>query len=314
MICSVLVLLLLLPCTGARSATAQHHTKAGYDLWAKEKIRFLRQKVARDPYSSRARVLLANALFADGHRAEARKQLEEALRLQPDLAEAHCNLAVILHRQKQEDLARKHYEEALRLDSTMVEAVAGLGALLCTMGEAGAGLSCLEEAVARDPGRLSARYNAAVAYHKAGDFRRATAHLEKLLEADPHYPGGRLAMARACYGQGLQLLEVEHPKAALTALNRALEYETGDENMFFAKGLAHMSLDQMAEAEAALRRAVNLQGDYVPAVHNLGVVYERLGRVQEALECYQRVRELSPDLATLAAVKGASFDVTYLLR
>ena len=54
-------------------------------------------------------------------------QLKEALELDPNYAEAHCNLAVILHSQGYTHDAKHHYEESLRLDSLMVEAMAGLG-------------------------------------------------------------------------------------------------------------------------------------------------------------------------------------------
>jgi tetratricopeptide (TPR) repeat protein len=293
---------------------AQPRPKAGYDLWAKERIRFLLSKVDRDPHAARLRVLLANALYADGRRQEAKVQLEEAVRLEPDLVEAHCNLAVILHHQGRAELARYHYEQALRLDSTVVAARAGLGTLLCRTGDRAAGLAHLELVVASHPHETAARYNMAVAYHKAGDFQRAMQHLEILLEADPNYPGGRLGMARACYGLGVQLLDAKQTEAAVVAVDRALLYEQGDERMFYAKGLAHLARAEYPSAEEAFRRAVALQSDHVPALHNLGAVCEHLGRDQEALVWYQRVRDLSPHLATIEAVKGAHYDVTFLLR
>jgi len=121
-------LLLALLCSEGQ---AQRQDKRGYNLWAKEKIRYLNAKVIIEPYNPQLRVLLANAYFDDGQKYEAKRLLLEALQLDPDYAEAHCNLAVILHVQGYDREAEHHYEEALRLDSLMVEAMAGLGTLLC---------------------------------------------------------------------------------------------------------------------------------------------------------------------------------------
>ena len=162
-------LLLALLCSEGQ---AQRQDKRGYNLWAKEKIRYLNAKVTIEPYNPQLRVLLANAYFEDGQKYEAKRLLREALQLDSNYAEAHCNLAVMLHGQGYDREAKHHYEEALRLDSLMVEAMAGLGALLCRSERQAEGLEYLEEVVALQPDHVSARFNMAVAYHKVGDFKK----------------------------------------------------------------------------------------------------------------------------------------------
>ena len=51
-----------------------------------------------------------------GREADAMRHLEEALRLRPDYAKAHNNLAVLYARQGRLDAARQHWERALQLD------------------------------------------------------------------------------------------------------------------------------------------------------------------------------------------------------
>ena len=106
-------------------------SKERYNMWAKEKVRYLSDRVRSDPHNAQLRVLLGNALYEDGHNYEAETQLEKALELQANFAEAHCNLAVILHAESRLGEAEKHYEIALNLDTTLVEAWAGLGTLWC---------------------------------------------------------------------------------------------------------------------------------------------------------------------------------------
>ena len=293
---------------------AQRQDKRAYNLWAKEKIRYLNAKVTINPYNPQLRVLLANAYFDDGQKYEAKRLLLEALQLDPDYAEAHCNLAVILHVQGYDREAEHHYEEALRLDSLMVGAMAGLGTLLCRTERQAEGLEYLEKVIAVQPDHVNARFNMAVAYHKVGDFKKSIEHLETLLQVDFTYRGARRALARAYYSLGLVRLQAQQPELALAVLAKAVEYEQDNESMFFAKGLAHLGLGQLAEAEAAFRQVIALAGDHIPALHNLGMICEKTERYAEAVQYYGRVQQLAPHLATIEAVKHASYDVNYLVE
>lgn len=304
-------LLLALLCSEGQ---AQRQDKRAYNLWAKEKIRYLNAKVTIEPYNPQLRVLLANAYFEDGRKYEAKRLLLEALQLDPDYAEAHCNLAVILHVQGYDREAEHHYEEALRLDSLMVEAMAGLGTLLCRTERQAEGLEYLEKVIAIQPDHVSARFNMAVAYHKIGDFKKSIEHLETLLQVDVTYRGARRALARAYYSLGLVRLQAQQPELALAVLAKAVEYEQDNESMFFAKGLAHLDSGDLAEAEAAFRRVIALSGDHIPALHNLGAICEKTERYAEAIQYYGKVQQLAPHLATIEAVKHASYNVNYLIE
>ena len=305
----VLFLLLALLCSEGQ---AQRQDKRTYNLWSKEKIRYLNAKVTIEPYNPQLRVLLANAYFDDGQKYEAKRLLLEALQLDPNYAEAHCNLAVILHVQGYDREAEHHYEEALRLDSLMVEAMAGLGTLLCRTERQAEGLEYLEKVIAVQPDHVSARFNMAAAYHKIGDFKKSIEHLETLLQVDFTYRGARRALARAYYSLGLVRLQAQQPELALTVLAKAVEYEQDNESMFFAKGLAHLDSGDLAEAEAAFRQVIALSADHIPALHNLGAICEKTERYAEAVQYYGRVQQLAPHLATIEAVKHASYNVNYL--
>jgi len=307
----VLFLLLALLCSESQ---AQRQDKRTYNLWSKEKIRYLNAKVTIEPYNPQLRVLLANAYFDDGQKYEAKRLLLEALQLDPNYAEAHCNLAVILHVQGYDREAEHHYEEALRLDSLMVEAMAGLGTLLCRTERQAEGLEYLEKVIAVQPDHVSARFNMAAAYHKVGDFKKSIEHLETLLQVDFTYRGARRALARAYYSLGLVRLQAQQPELALTVLAKAVEYEQDNESMFFAKGLAHLDSGDLAEAEAAFRQVIALSADHIPALHNLGAICEKTERYAEAVQYYGRVQQLAPHLATIEAVKHASYNVNYLIE
>ena len=244
---------------------------------------------------------------------EAKEQLRGALEIDPEYAEAHCNLAVILHAQSQLVEAQQHYERALELDPSLVEAQAGLGTLLCRTSR-GRGIELLESVLSADPGRNRVRYNLGVAYHRSGDFARALAHLEELRERDQEYPELDKALAQASLGRGLGLLQAGRVREAADLFGRAVECDGSDPDLHFATGLAHLKLEEMPEAEAAFAAAVELNGEHVPALHNLATVYERTGRLQLARECYDRVNLLTPHLDTIEAARNARYDEEYLSR
>lgn len=287
--------------------------KEKYNVWVKERVRYLHNRVQRAPRDLQLRLLLANAYYRDGQAYEAKEQLRAALENDPDYPEAHCNLAVILHAQSQLPEAQQHYERALQLDPSLVEAQAGMGTLLCRTSP-GRGIKLLESVLRSNPGRNNARYNLGVAYHRSGDFSRALSHLEELRRRDPSYPEVDRALAQAYFGRGLGLLQAGQARDAAGFFNRALECEQNDADLHFATGLAHLKLEEMAEAEAAFATAVDLNEDHVPALHNLATVYERTDRLPRAKECYERVRMLTPHLNTIEAARNAQYNEEYLFR
>ena len=293
-------------------AQAQLRSKNGYNVWAKEKIRYLNSRIIRDPYNPQLRVLMANAYIQDGRKYEAKKELYHALELDSTLAEAYCNLGIVLHSQGYGPEARANYEKALSLDSTMVEARAGLGTLLCRSERQAEGLEHLEMVVRMDPDHLGARYNMAVAYHQVDDFKKAIEHLSVLVSFQEDYPGAKIGLARAYYSLGLLRLQAEQFALALEVLAKAVEYEPRNSNMHFAKGLAHLESEDLTGAELAFKMAIEIERDYIPALHNLGTIYERQGRLDEAEAVYLRVQELAPHMSTIESVKHTTYDVKYL--
>ena len=288
--------------------------KRGYNMWAKERIRYLYNKVNLDPDDPHLRLLLANAYYENKQNRDAQLQLEKALKLQPRFPEAHCNLGGILQAQGRMPEARHHYKESLRYDSTMVEALSGLGTLLCRTDQEGEGLAYLERVLELEPDLANARFNIAVAYHKGGNYNKAIEHLNILLSQNANYAGTQQALAQAYYSQGLIYLLAQKPQEALVVFAHSRQQGNNDENIAFATGLAHMYLENYTGAETEFKKAIELEPDHVPALHNLASIYERQERMSEAEHYYQLVHQLTPYLGSIEAAKHAKYDVEYLVK
>ena len=283
--------------------------REGYQVWSKERIRYYSTRVLMNPDNAQLRVLLGNAYYADGQVARAGDELRKAVKLQPRLAAAHSNLAVVLQAQGQFPEARTHFEEALRQDSSMVEARVGLGTLLCRMGLAGEGLVHLERALALDLGQQGVRYDLAVAYYQSGDYQLAISHLEKVLQVDSLYAGALPALGRAYYRLGLNHLQAKQAPQALACFASSLRYRPGDADLFFAKGLAYVAQHELAAAETALKEVVRLEEGYMLAYQELAALCEQTQRPQEAQYYYQQAQKWAPRWPMLQAVRKAQGEV-----
>ncbi len=91
---------------------------------------------------------LGFALSARGRRDEAIAAFEEALRIDPDYAQAHNNLGALLQLVGQQDAALEHYRRAAALRPDNVEAHTNLGQLLSIRGRAAEAAAQFAEALA----------------------------------------------------------------------------------------------------------------------------------------------------------------------
>ena len=88
------------------------------DLDAAQTI--LEKLVAQKPDNDGARFNLGNVLFNKGQFARAADSYREAIRLRPDFARAHFNLALALQKLNNDDAAKLEFDEAQRLDPALV--------------------------------------------------------------------------------------------------------------------------------------------------------------------------------------------------
>jgi tetratricopeptide (TPR) repeat protein len=95
------------------------------------------------------------------------------VRLDPDLAEAHNNLGMILVQLGRPQEAIPHFAETLRLKPEYVEGHISLGMALAATGQSREAIAQFEETLRAKPDSLSAYTHLAKAYADMGDLPRA---------------------------------------------------------------------------------------------------------------------------------------------
>jgi Flp pilus assembly protein TadD len=161
-----------------------------------EAVEHLEQAVRLKPEYAVAHCNLGIALAQSGRVEEAIGHFEQALRLMPDYPEAHCNLGVALGRVGRMPEAIEHFEQAIRLTPEYAEAHCNLGVTLGQVGQIPEAIGQLEQAIRLKPDYPEAHYNLGVALGRVGRMPEAIGHFEQALQLKPGYADAQKALAR----------------------------------------------------------------------------------------------------------------------
>lgn len=115
------------------------------------------------------------------------------------------------------------------------------------------------------------------------DLREAIGYFNKAIEHDPGFAPAYAAVADSrlllsMYGE-------EHMMSArdkaLPMIDKALSIDPDCSQAYAAQGLAALQIGDMDPAEVSLRRAIKIDGNYIPAYNWLAVLLGDLGRIPE---------------------------------
>jgi cytochrome c-type biogenesis protein CcmH/NrfG len=87
---------------------------------------------------------------------------------------------------------------------------------------------------------------------------------------------------------GHRLMAADEPELALKAYLRAASEQGINVDVLSAIGSANLALGRLGQAEQALRRAIETDPTFVPAINNLGVVLMEQGKYGEARVTFQQ--------------------------
>lgn len=124
----------------------------------------------------------AVASFREGRPEEARRLLEQALRLAPAMPEAHNNLGMVFRSQGLRAEAKEEYLRALMLLPGYPEALNNLGLAWIEEGNQSEAIRSFEKALGSNPGYGSAHLNLAIVYDRLGKRTDAFFHYRRFLD------------------------------------------------------------------------------------------------------------------------------------
>ena len=131
-----------------------------------------------------------------GKTQAATEAYERALELDPNFADAYCNLGAVRYNQGRLHEARHAFEACLANEADHVEANFNLANVLEEAGEDDAALSHYRRALASDPLYPDLHINLALLFEKLGRGLGATQHWRRYLQLDPQGSWAEVARER----------------------------------------------------------------------------------------------------------------------
>ncbi|MEP6388718.1 MAG: sulfotransferase [Halioglobus sp.] len=196
----------------------------------------------------------AQQLYQSGDLPGAEAALLAIVRVDPSNIQALELLSVICTRTRRLEEAIQYTGQLVKLAPATIAYADRLAALLENAGKFEEAIVCSQELVNQHPSNANIRYNYAALLKRAG----------------------RLDAALEQYSKALQM-GISQPEDVLTNISVVLS-----------------DLHRHHEAEKALRRALELAPNYIPALYNLGVVMEELGDWDSARALFERILEIDP--------------------
>ena len=143
------------------------YTREQLPHWQNREAAFLQAlKVTKNNHI--AQMGMGNVWLARGDLQKARNHYEESLRIKPDYAEAHNNLALALMREGMMDEAAAHYRNALKDNPNFAEAHNNLGVVLAGQGKFQEAEVCFKRALQVEAGLYRCAQQSGHAVHGKG--------------------------------------------------------------------------------------------------------------------------------------------------
>jgi Tfp pilus assembly protein PilF len=229
-------------------------------------------------YENYARVLTAESgasVQSEAHVPAARAELGAALFEAGLLKEAEAELTA-----------------AVNLNPADTESVVRLARVYLARKDIPAAGRTLEASVAR--GHDSAGIYALLAevYEQSGHLENAIPAMRLAIQYDPKSEKYR-------FDYGVLLTNSNAPAAAVIRLEESIQSFPSSSRLWFALGFANFKLDKNEEAERALRKAIDLDPKFAPALAYLGLIRTKTGAYAEAISLYESALSADPKLAVV---------------
>jgi tetratricopeptide (TPR) repeat protein len=271
---------------------------------AKSALPEFERAVALDPRHTQAQLNLGEALLAEGDASAAIPHLDRAIQLFGNKAEgayARYLRAKVYSEQRETAKAASDLERAVALQPDFAEAWSDLGEARKNLGDDEGALAASRKVVELRPDDAVAQSRLGAKLLESGKAREAIPHLEEAVHLDPRNQSALNALMRALRQDG-QTERSEAVKKTLAEL--LLARDRDDKNLTAALELNNRGaeLEKRGDVKAALenyRAAAKLQPEHVGIQVNLAVALLKLGYWNEGIAQMRAALQRDPGNAQL---------------
>jgi tetratricopeptide (TPR) repeat protein len=266
-----------------------------------EAIERLQDVIKDAPQSAPMHQFLGLAFAQKNDIGQARRELSEAVKLAPNLAEARTALAAIHQAAGSPNLAIEEAQAALRLNGRDVKAASIMGDAYLRKGDlpkAKQAFQAISKALPNEPFSL---YRLGLIARAEKKDAEALAYFEQALASNPSViePLTQIAAIHLAKGKPVQAME-----------RVARQLEAQPQNPLIHNLMGHLWLQakDVERAEAAFKKSIELNQALPLSYMNLAALYLMTGKVDQAAQEYEAVLVKNPKLVPALVLLGTIYE------
>jgi tetratricopeptide (TPR) repeat protein len=244
----------------------------------------MRRAIEMAPFNPELYLMLGNKQNQARTYGDAAESFRKALASGRPLPRAHYGLGLALKYLRRPEEATREFETVLRLNPGDPYAHFELGSVLSQQEQFEAAIEHLQKAAELDPRMHEPWLELGRIYRLQNRLEDAEDAFRRAVRLKPDLVSAVYALARLSDGQN------DPAAAELYARVRELKTrsaEAGQAGKFNSEGVACMEKNQLGDAAAAFRRALEADPTFAVAAYNLGVALARKGSTAEAAEAFR---------------------------
>jgi tetratricopeptide (TPR) repeat protein len=226
-----------------------------------------------------------------GEVEKARAEFENALRLDPNNADALLNISSILRAEGRTPQAEQLVQRALQVDPNSVGALSQLAEIRRDQGDLDDAVRLFREAIGIQGGMPFLYIGLGDVQQRAGRMEEALASFRSALELDPD-------SQKAHYNLGVTLANLGRVDEAIAEYEKALamgentaEAASSHNNL----GAIYLDRGELDKAAQRFERAVALAPGHLESKYNLALIYQEQGKLDESVTLLETAAQLQPN-------------------
>lgn len=248
------------------------------------------EALKHQPDSAQACQFLGMALQSQGQDQDAQKWYMKALEIHPNLVDAHANLGVLYAKHQNWELAILSYQKAIENKPDCGVAYRNLSQILIQ-------LNRLEEVTPYWQQALQLKVDFATPeeYFTMGNILLRQEKADEAIECYQHVLQSQPNSFETYHNLAEALQQLEQWEAAVSAYQKAIELKPDSAQTYQRLGDAWVKLQQWEGVIQSYNKVLDLQPDIFQAYHNLAEAFHHLEQWEAATSAYQKAIELKPN-------------------
>gem|GEM_PF-1484935 len=179
------------------------------------------------------------------------ERLESALKLKPDMAEAHANLGVCYMMRGDRQKQIYHFEEATRLKPGMPDVHYNLGLAYSDAMRYQEAIREFDKAIELNPSLTDAHFKLGTVLYKTRNFADAAAEFQRCVELSPKRFEAYLNLGSCC-------LKIKDVEGATEGFQKAVQLKPDSAEANYSLGIAYMKSERYGQAYTLFQTALKL--------------------------------------------------------